>query len=165
MIARAISTLFYVGLLRPAPGTWGSLAALPIAMFLFALGSFPLLFIAWVAAIFLGWWAIAVETIGKDDHDPSEIVIDELAGQWIPLFPLAFILWYHDSTLIWLPWPGLVFGFLFFRLFDIWKPWPVSWADQKETPFGVMLDDIIAGVMAAIITTLLGGLAHGVFGV
>lgn len=164
MIARVISTLGYTGLLRPAPGTWGSLVAILLAALIYAAGGFVLLLALWALAFAIGWWSIAVETAGKEDHDPSEIVIDELVGQWIPLFPLAYMLWLHENPLVWLPWPGLVFGFIFFRIFDIWKPWPVSWADQKATPFGVMLDDVFAGVMAAIVVTVMGAVAHGVMG-
>ena len=59
-------------------------------------------------------------------------------------------------------WPALVAGFIFFRLFDIFKPWPISWADNKETAFGVMLDDVLAGIFAAIATILSAGIYHGV---
>ncbi|MEO0914972.1 MAG: phosphatidylglycerophosphatase A, partial [Pseudomonadota bacterium] len=52
-------------------------------------------------------------------------------------------------------------AFLLFRLFDIWKPWPVSWADGLKTPLGVMLDDIIAGLLAAIVITIAAAIAHG----
>jgi len=51
---------------------------------------------------------------------------------------------------------------LMFRLFDIWKPWPVSWADQKSTAFGVMLDDVLAGLYAAIVVSLAAAISHGV---
>ena len=63
-------------------------------------------------------------------------MIDEILGVWIALL-FAPLLW----------WTALL-GFAAFRLFDIWKPWPVSWADQMHTPVGVMLDDVIAGLMA-----------------
>lgn len=162
-MSKFIATFGYVGLLPKAPGTWGSLAALPFAVLIHALGGFPALFIATVLVFFLGWWATEVETRGAADHDPSEIVIDEVAGQWIALFPLSGGLWMMNSSLAFLPWPGLVFGFVFFRLFDIWKPWPVSWADKKSTPLGVMLDDVLAGIMAAVVVSILGGLAHGYF--
>ena len=83
-----IATFFYVGHLKPAPGTWGSLAALPIGWALFTLGGLPLFSAGIVLACALGWWATALETKGKADHDPSEIVIDEVAGQWIALLPV-----------------------------------------------------------------------------
>ena len=65
-----IATLFYIGHMRPAPGTWGSAAAIPLAWGLHVLGGFPLLLIATVAVFLLGWWATAKETEGQQDHDP-----------------------------------------------------------------------------------------------
>ena len=162
-MTRFLATWGYVGLMPKAPGTWGSLAALPFAVLLHAVGGFPALFLATVFVFFLGWWATVQETAGAADHDPGEIVIDEVVGQWIALFPLSGGLWAMGSQIVILPWPGLVFGFLFFRLFDIFKPWPVSWADKKSTAFGVMLDDVLAGIMAALVVAILGGLAHGYF--
>ena len=160
-MSKLIATFFYVGLMPKAPGTWGSLAALPFAVIIFAIGSFPALLIATIAAFFIGWWATTQHTANTGNHDPGEVVIDEVVGQWITLFPLAGMLWLWEVPLVILPWPGLIAGLMFFRFFDILKPWPVSWADKKETPFGVMLDDVIAGIMAAALTTLLGVFAHG----
>ncbi len=59
------------------------------------------------------------------------------------------------------PWPGWISAFVLFRLLDIWKPGPVGWADRRKGPTGVMLDDVIAGLMAAVLVTLMAGLAHG----
>ena len=80
----------------------------------------------------------------QDDHDPSEIVIDEVAGQWIALLPLAIWPLPFDSAAVY-----YLFGFVAFRIFDITKPGLVGWADRLVGPLGVMLDDVIAGVMAA----------------
>lgn len=162
-MTRLLATWFYTGLLPVVPGTWGSAAALPFAVVLHALGSFPLLLLATVFVFFTGWWATTVETRGKENHDPGEIVIDEVAGQWLTLMPLSYVLWSHGSAVTILPWPGLVGGFILFRLFDILKPWPVSWADRKSTPFGVMFDDILAGIYAALVLSIGGYLAHGGF--
>jgi phosphatidylglycerophosphatase A len=142
-MSRIIATFFYVGLLKPAPGTWGSLAALPIAWALHLAGGPILLVAATVAVAAVGWWATAVEVAGAEDQDPSEIVIDEVVGQWIAL------------------WPGIVTAFLAFRLFDIWKPGPVGLADRQKGPTGVMLDDIVAGWLAAMIVALAAVVAHG----
>ena len=162
-MTRFLATWGYAGLLPFVPGTWGSAAALPFAALLHWLGSFPLLAGATVGVFFLGWWATAEETRGKDNHDPGEIVIDEVAGQWLTFLPLSYVLWTHGNTVGILPWPGIVGGFVLFRVFDILKPWPVSWADRKSTPFGVMFDDILAGIYAALVLTLAGYLAHGGF--
>ncbi|MCV2881045.1 phosphatidylglycerophosphatase A [Actibacterium sp. XHP0104] len=158
-MTRIIATFFGAGLLKPAPGTWGSLAALPAAYGVLVLGGWQLLALATIAVFFIGWWATARETAGKDDHDPSEIVIDEVAGQWIALMPVAYGAAMMGADLMAL-YPGWIAAFLGFRLFDIWKPFPVSWADAKHTPWGVMLDDVFAGVMAALLVILLAAVAH-----
>lgn len=158
MIARAVATVGGVGLMRPAPGTWGSAAALPLG-WLAMLGG-PVFFTGLTVAVSaLGWWAIARATRGSADHDPSEIVVDELAGQWVALLPLAW-----GAARAGVPvealWPGWLAAFVLFRLFDIWKPGPVGWADRRADPLGVMLDDVIAGALAALGVVALAALAH-----
>ncbi len=59
------------------------------------------------------------------------------------------------------PWPGWLGGFLLFRLFDIWKPGPAGWADRRRDPLGTMLDDLVAGAMAAAVLALTALVAHG----
>ncbi len=159
-MSRAIATFFYVGLLKPAPGTWGSAAAIPVAYGLHGLGGFPLLAVATLAVFALGWWATVEATRGADDHDPSEIVIDEVVGQWIALWPVSLGLWMAGVDPWTFPWPGWVTAFVFFRLFDIWKPGPVGWADKRHDAFGVMMDDVIAGVMAACVVAGAAAIAH-----
>ena len=117
--------------------------------------------VATLALFALGWWATAAETRGRDDHDPGEIVIDEVVGQWIALWPLSLGLWHAGVDPAIFPYPGWIGAFLMFRLFDILKPWPVSWADRKSTAFGVMFDDVLAGLMAAIVVMVAAGIAHG----
>ncbi|QYX55497.1 phosphatidylglycerophosphatase A [Roseovarius sp. SCSIO 43702] len=156
-----IATFGGVGLLRPAPGTWGSLAALPVAWLLLVLGGLPLLLIGIFLAIASGIWATQVETKGKSDKDPGEIVIDEVAGQWIALLPVAVGAAHAGAA--WLAlWPGWIAAFVLFRLFDIWKPGPVGWADRRGGATGVMLDDVIAGLFAALCTGVLGALWHAI---
>ena len=92
---------------------------------------------------------------------PTHIVIDEVVGQWIALFPLSAGLWLAGAPPQLFPWPGWVFAFVFFRLFDIWKPGPVGWADRRKGPTGVMLDDVLAGAMAAVVVAILAAIAHG----
>lgn len=158
---RAITTAGYVGLLRPAPGTWGSALAVGLAVALHALGGFPTLLLATLLSFALGLWAVARDTAGAADPDRSEIVIDEVVGQWVTLLPFSGLLWAHGIGGTILPWPGLLGGFLFFRLFDIWKPWPIRVFDRMKTPFGVMADDVVAGVFAALTLLATGGIAHG----
>lgn len=159
-MTRAIATLAYIGLLRPAPGTWGSLAALPLGWVLHVLGG-PLLLIAATGAVFaLGLWATAAETRRSGVEDPSEIVIDELAGQWVALWPLSLGA-AHAGAAITALWPGWIAAFLLFRFFDIVKPGPAGWADRRGDALGVMLDDAIAGAFAAMCVVALAALFHG----
>lgn len=160
-LARMIGTVFGVGYMRPAPGTWGSFVALPWGWLLHVIGGFPLLLLGVIAAFLKGWWATSKMTAGTDDHDPSEIVIDEVVGQWIALLPLSFAAWNNDIP-IHVMWPGWIAAFVLFRLFDIWKPWIIGWADRRGDALGVMLDDVIAGVFAAIGIMVLAGVAHGI---
>ncbi len=163
--ARAIATLGGIGLLRPAPGTWGSAAALPLAYLVHGLGGFPVLALATVAALGVGWWAAWVEGQASGVEDAPEIVIDELAGQWIALWPLSAGLWHAGADPWVFPWPGWVGAFLLFRLFDIWKPGPVRWFDRRGDAAGVMLDDVAAGALAALGVAAAAAVAHGVLGV
>jgi phosphatidylglycerophosphatase A len=135
--AMLIATLAGVGFVPRAPGTLGSLVAVPFAWLIArSWGAFGLVVAA--AGLFLiGWWAASVTTrfLGKD---PSAVVVDEAAGQWLtlaaaPLDPLSYLA-----------------GFALFRMFDIWKPWPVGWADRRiGGGFGVMFDDVLAALYAA----------------
>ena len=121
------------GDLPKAPGTWGSLAALPCAAILVMLGGPWLLSLAILLAFVVGVWASGkyAEAIGLGD--PGSVVIDEFAGTWQSV-ALAFVL---------------------FRLFDIFKPWPCRAAERFPGGVGIMLDDIVAGLYAAIFTWLI----------
>lgn len=162
-MTRLIATFFYSGLLRPAPGTWGSLATLPFAYVLYALGGLSLVLGATVIVCCVGYWATAVELKTSQDPDPSEIVIDEVAGMMLALLPV-FIGATHAGAPVLALWPGWITAFAAFRLFDIWKPGPIGWADRQGGALGVMLDDIIAGVFAAGCVMIGAALSHGVFG-
>ncbi len=162
-MSHMIATVFGVGYMRPAPGTWGSAVGVISALILHYLGGFPLLVVASVLVFVIGWWATANATRGKEDHDPSEIVIDEVAGQWIALLVVSFGAWHAGIDPLRM-YPGWIAGFLLFRLFDITKPGPIGWADRRGDALGVMLDDVIAGIFAAIGTGILAWLSHGVLG-
>ena len=135
------ATWFGAGLIRPAPGTWGSLAALPLAWAMVQLGGPVTLMVATAAVFALGCWASDVYERASGGKDPGSVVIDEVAGQWlvlivVPLEPLYYLA-----------------GFLVFRFCDIAKPWPASWADRKVSGgLGIMLDDVLAALygLAAI---------------
>lgn len=162
-VTHLIATFFHVGHLRPAPGTWGSLAALPCAWALHVVGGPLLLGLGVVAAFGLGTWVTAIETKDKEDHDPSEIVIDEVAGQWLAFLPVS-IGAAHAGVALTALWPGWITAFLAFRLFDIWKPGPIGWADRRGDALGVMLDDILAGLAAALCVMAGAAISHGVLG-
>lgn len=139
-IAKIIATFFGAGLSPKAPGTLGSLAALPFAWYLFEWGGAPALMLATILVFLVGVWAAGRYANEIGLTDPSAVVIDEVAGQWLTLLVVP-----NDLILY-----GL--GFVLFRMFDIFKPWPVSWADQKiKGGFGIMFDDILAGVYAGVI--------------
>lgn len=164
---RMIATVFGIGYLRPAPGTWGSLAAVLAGMVLHRVGSFPLLAAATALVTWAGFWSVKRMTWGMAEKDRSEIVIDEVAGQWIALgfasagfFVMQNVLGVAQHVR-WLPWPAPVAAFLLFRLFDIWKPWVIGRADRRGDSAGVMIDDLWAGLFAGIGVVLLAALSHG----
>ena len=149
-MTRFIATFGYVGLIPVAPGTFGSLAVLPFWYLLESFGGWLLVFLMVLLVFAIGTWATSLETAGSADHDPSVIVVDEVAGQLLALLPVSFGLFAFSSLS---PTFAVFIAFGLFRLFDILKPWPVSWADNMKTPLGVMLDDILAGFMAALVLT------------
>ena len=138
-----LATWFGAGLLPGAPGTWGSLAALPFAWGLVWAGG-PWLLLAAAALVFaLGLWAADRYMQAVGVHDPGAVVIDEIAGQWLtlcvaPLSPLAYLL-----------------GFVCFRITDLLKPWPAGWLDRRVGgAFGVMIDDVPAALYAGLLLWL-----------
>ena len=159
-MSAAIATIFGIGYLRPAPGTWGSLFAIILAILIVEIfGVIGFIFALTSISIF-GWWATSVYLKQIKTKDPSEVVIDELVGQWIAVLPIVISAFYFKLEPFDL-WPGWISSFLFFRLFDILKPSLIGWADEKNGALGVMLDDIFAGIAAAICTITLAVLYHG----
>lgn len=130
-----LATWFGAGYLPKAPGTWGSIGALPFAWVLVEIGGLYALGIAIAVVFVVGLWASRVYMTKTGAHDPGAIVIDEVAGQWIVLLaaPLGILPYF--------------IGFALFRLFDVLKPWPISWADKRiGGAMGVMMDDVLAGM-------------------
>ena len=158
---KMISVAGGLGRLPVAPGTWASLAAIPAAWGLHALGGFPLLAAATLGAFLAGLWAVPAYLAEAGGADPAEVVIDEVAGMWIALWPLSYGLWRQDLPGDVFPWPGWTLGFLAFRFFDIVKPPPVGRAERLPGAWGVMLDDVVAGAMAAILSGAAAIVAHG----
>ncbi len=133
--AKLLGTWFGTGLSPKASGTMGSIAALPFAYVIQIYGGNRALLIASLIAFVVGWLASNTYLHYTDAKDPKEIVIDEVAGQWL-------LLSFMFPTL-----HSYIVGLALFRLFDILKPWPISVADRKITNgFGVMFDDILAAV-------------------
>lgn len=134
---------FGSGLAPVAQGTFGSLAAILPWLLLRQL-SWPLNVLVIVIGFAIGVWAcdIAGRKLGVDDH--RSLVWDEFIGQWIALLPALRA-----------PWWAVVLGFALFRLFDVWKPWPIRYLDRHlKGGLGVMVDDVVAGVFAALVLKL-----------
>lgn len=133
-----LATGFGIGRVPVAPGTVGSLAAAALAVPIVAAGGPLALGLAAAAAALVGIPAAAAAARAMKREDPGAVVIDEFAGQWLALLPAA------NDLGAW------TLAFLAFRLFDVWKPGPVGWADRRiGGGLGIMLDDVIAGILAA----------------
>ncbi len=129
---------FGSGLMPKAPGTWGTLMAIPCYILLQML-SWKMYISLLLCAFIIGIWLC--DSVSKDMgvHDHGGIVWDEFVGYWITMA------WVNIS------WLHIVLGFILFRIFDIWKPYPVSWCDKNISGgLGIMLDDVIAGIYAGI---------------
>lgn len=140
-LPRLIATGFGSGLAPKAPGTAGSAAAAVLGAALLAISP-ALLAPAALAATVVGFWAVPF--VASLDEDPSFVVIDEWAGQFLAMSALS-----RPTPL------GVLAAFLLFRLFDITKPGPIGWADRQTGAFGIMTDDILAGAAAALILLIL----------
>jgi phosphatidylglycerophosphatase A len=145
----AIATFFGVGFIKPGPGTWGSVAAVVLwAAFAWLAHPSPrVLFVALLIGIFLtllfGVPAASVVERESGGHDPQCVVIDEVAGQWITLL-LCPADWRH----------GLI-ALVLFRLFDIIKPFPVRRLERLPGGWGIVFDDVAAGLYAFCIASIL----------
>lgn len=152
-ISFIIATFFGSGLSPKAPGTAGSFATLFLAFFLAYFFGFNGIVYASVFIFFIGVAAVYRLTRNSEDKDPGKIVIDETVGQLLA-FSLVSEHLYHSLTLKALL--IYILGFGLFRLFDIIKIGPVKWADSKlHNAWGVMLDDVFAGIFAAIVLMLI----------
>ena len=133
------------------PGTLASLLALILFYFLivpflkpFAYSFVILFYILLVLISFSFGLSMYAKTMGEK-KDAKIFVWDEFVGMWIASFPLVVF----ESF-----WPWIIFSFILFRIFDIWKPQPVSYFDKLDSPYGVMMDDVIAGLISALILTI-----------
>ncbi len=130
-----LATCFKIGHLPIAPGTWGSLVAI-IGWWLWLQYLDPLVFIVLIIAIFaIGVFTTNTIIAHTGEKDPSRVIIDEVAGQWLGLLILP------DGMLY------IVGAFVLFRFLDIFKPWPIRQMEQFPKGWGVMLDDTLAGLL------------------
>ena len=143
------ATLFGVGLLPFAPGTWGSLFGLILFFYTNIYLSinvqfFYLLLLAIILVAILVCY-FATKELSDNEKDQKSIVIDELAGVWIAFIPVSGIVMMQDFLTY------SILAFLAFRVFDIWKPYPIGFIDKKiKNHIGIVLDDLVAGLYAAI---------------
>jgi phosphatidylglycerophosphatase A len=137
---------FGSGLAPKAPGTFGTLAAIPFFLLMLFLPAWDYVLVVLVCC-FLGVYFCQVAADDFGVHDHPAIVWDEFVGLWITLLPLIFLGF---------EWHWLALGFVLFRFFDIIKPWPIRYIDQHvHGGVGIMLDDVVAGILAALCLWLL----------
>ncbi|MCK4506666.1 MAG: phosphatidylglycerophosphatase A [Candidatus Aegiribacteria sp.] len=143
-----IATVFGAGYFPVAPGTAGSLISVIVFLLIPAGNSLHLLILAVILPV--GYWS---GSIGQKlwGNDPSRVVIDEFAGCWIACLAVPC-----SWGII-----GIAVAFILFRVFDILKPWPVSVFDRMKSPAGILLDDVAAGVLSAIII-FIGSQLYGI---
>lgn len=180
-LAEILSTVFYIGKIKYAPGTFGSVPAFPLCyiilyfvlnnkiVFPFAgfsfeeqqiIALFSIELICCILIFAFGTYATSIYIIDKTEQDPKEVVVDELAGQMLTIILSSFsVIFLSSSSLI----NNIsstqadflclvVMPFVLFRFFDIVKPWPINWMDKNiKGAMGIMLDDIAAAIFAAVI--------------
>jgi phosphatidylglycerophosphatase A len=134
---------FGSGLAKKAPGTCGTLAAIPLYLLIAQTGNLSYSLIT-IAVTIVGIWICGLAADKLGEHDFGGIVWDEIAGYLITLWFIPF------------SWLNVVLGFILFRFFDILKPWPIKVADRRvRGGFGIMLDDVLAGVLANVVLVLI----------
>ena len=148
-LSTVIASVFGIGYFPVASGTVMSIVAAFFAWYIAQHGGGVVLVAASLLAFVIGIWACSDHVRATDREDPSECVIDELAGQWLACAGICFTPVFPSIT-------EFALTFLLFRLFDVLKPWPISAAEKLPGGLGVMADDMLAGLAAAII----GGLVQ-----
>ena len=138
-----IATCGYVGYVRFAPGTAGSIVGLALYGAAVMVGGAPVQLGLLAAVLAVGVWSSAASERHFGRTDPGAVVIDEVAGMLITLLGLQ------------VTWSGALAGFLAFRFFDVVKPFPARWAERLPGGWGIMADDVIAGVYAHLALRLL----------
>jgi phosphatidylglycerophosphatase A len=138
-----IATWFGCGMVPKAPGTMGSIGAIPLYL-LAARAGREGVGVAALAVTAIGIWAASVVARDLGKKDPQIVVVDEVAGLLITMLPMA-----HVS------WRAVLCGFLLFRLFDVTKPWPIRRFEKLPSGWGIVMDDVVAGVFGACVMAFL----------
>ncbi|HEV8266640.1 MAG TPA: phosphatidylglycerophosphatase A [Thermoanaerobaculia bacterium] len=148
-VSTLLATWFGAGFLPIAPGTWGSLAAIPLAYLLYAaLGLYGVaVFVALCSVV--GVFVSGRVARNRGIEDPSEVVIDEVAGQTIAL--LGVFAFCPMSLSSWITWGMTALAFFLFRLFDVWKPGPIGRLERLPGGFGIMADDLLSGLVVCVL--------------
>ena len=143
-----IASLGGIGLIPFAPGTFGSI----FAWFVFVIMShFIDMLIYTICIVFIAIWVCEKASVNLIQKDHKSIVIDELAGMWVALVPVIYFASDQLERIIY-----ACLALVFFRVFDILKPFPISYFDKKyKNGFGIVLDDIIAGIFSGILSVLI----------
>lgn len=178
-LALFIATGFGLGYLPKAPGTWGSLGGVLIAWLAWSdgvpnlflhpegLGGYYQVefrslinFLVVLALALVGVWCSSVVASSRATRDPQDVVVDEVSGQLIALLSGGWVVSFTSDmlgpatprliVLVSPNWKYLLAGFILFRIFDIWKPWPVRQSEKLPGGWGIMADDWLAGIYAAL---------------
>jgi phosphatidylglycerophosphatase A len=136
-IAWVVATWFGCGSVPKAPGTMGTIGAVPLYL-LVARGGRTGVAVAALAITAIGVWAATEVARDLGKKDPQVVVVDEVAGMLVTMLPMARV-----------SWRAILIGFLLFRLFDITKPWPVRRFEALPAGWGIVMDDVVAGVLGA----------------
>ena len=141
-----VATLGGIGMLPKAPGTFGSIAAWVIFVYLSHFISLINMIILTISFCILSIWICNQASKNLENKDHKSIVIDELVGMWIALLPVLFIANSQSERTVY-----ALAALIFFRLFDILKPFPISYFDKNyKNGFGIVIDDVISGLIAII---------------
>ena len=143
-----IASLGGIGLIPFAPGTFGSIFAWLVFVIM---SHFVNMLIYTIAIVFIAIWVCEKASVNLIQKDHKSIVIDELAGMWVALVPVIYFASNQFERIIY-----ACLALVFFRVFDILKPFPISYFDKKfKNGFGIVLDDIIAGIFSGILSVLI----------
>ena len=139
-VAWTLGTWFGCGRVPKAPGTAGTVGAIPLYLLLVARTGRAGVGIAAMIATFVGVWAASVIAKQLASKDPQVVVIDEVAGFLVTMVPVRSV-----------SWQAVLSGFVLFRLLDSLKPWPIRRAEKLPGGWGIVLDDVVAGVFGAAV--------------